>query len=30
MNLEIWARLFLDGTSHEDVAAQLAERSMAA
>jgi asparagine synthase (glutamine-hydrolysing) len=30
MNLEIWARLFLDGHSHEDVAAQLAERSLAA
>jgi asparagine synthase (glutamine-hydrolysing) len=30
MNLEIWSRLFLDGRSHEDVAAELAERSIAA
>jgi asparagine synthase (glutamine-hydrolysing) len=30
MNLEIWSRLFLDGQSHEDVSAELAERSQAA
>jgi asparagine synthase (glutamine-hydrolysing) len=30
MKLEIWARLFLGGRSHEDVFAQLAERSLAA
>lgn len=30
MNLELWARLFLDGRSHEDVAGELAERSLAA
>ncbi len=30
MNLEIWSRLFLDGRSHEDVAGELAERSLAA
>jgi asparagine synthase (glutamine-hydrolysing) len=30
MNLEIWSRLFLDGRSHEDVANELAERSLAA
>ena len=30
MNLEIWSRLFLDGQSHEDVAGELAERSLAA
>ena len=30
MNLEIWSRLFLDGRSHEDVASELAERSLAA
>jgi len=30
INLEIWSRLFLDGTSHEDVAHELAERGLAA
>ncbi len=30
MNLEIWARLFLDGMSHEDLSADLAERKAAA
>jgi asparagine synthase (glutamine-hydrolysing) len=30
MNLEIWCRLFLDGTSHEDLAGELGERSLAA
>lgn len=30
MNLEIWSRLFLDGRSHEDVAGELAARSLAA
>ena len=30
MNLEIWSRIFLDGTSEVDVAGQLAERVMAA
>jgi asparagine synthase (glutamine-hydrolysing) len=30
MNLEIWSRLFLDGVSHEDIAGELAERSLAA
>ena len=30
MNLEIWGRLFLDGTSYEDVAGALADRSRAA
>ena len=30
MNLEIWSRLFLDGRSHEDVSAELAEKSLAA
>jgi asparagine synthase (glutamine-hydrolysing) len=30
MNLEIWSRLFLDGRSHEDVASELAEQSLAA
>jgi asparagine synthase (glutamine-hydrolysing) len=30
LNLEIWCRLFLDGTSHADVAGELAERSLAA
>jgi asparagine synthase (glutamine-hydrolysing) len=30
MNLEIWSRLFLDGTAHQDVAGELAERSLAA
>ena len=30
MNLEIWARLFLDGESYEDIAARLADREKAA
>ena len=30
MNFEIWARLFLDGQSHEEVAADLHARSLAA
>ena len=30
MNLEIWSRLFLDGRSHDDVASELSERSLAA
>lgn len=30
MNLEIWARIFLDGRPHEDVADELSERSRAA
>jgi len=30
LNLEIWCRLYLDGTSHEDVSAELSERSLAA
>lgn len=30
LNLEIWSRLHLDGASHEDVAAELAESSLAA
>ncbi|HEX6996393.1 MAG TPA: asparagine synthase (glutamine-hydrolyzing) [Gammaproteobacteria bacterium] len=30
LNLEIWSRLYLDGASHEDVAAELAESSLAA
>ena len=30
LNLEIWSRLFLDGASHETVANELAERSLAA
>jgi asparagine synthase (glutamine-hydrolysing) len=30
LNLEIWSRLFLDGASHEAVASELAERSLAA
>ena len=29
MNLEIWARLYMDGQHHEDVAGTLAERSLA-
>jgi len=30
MNLEIWFRLFVDGRAHEDVAAELQQRSLAA
>jgi asparagine synthase (glutamine-hydrolysing) len=30
MNLEIWSRLFLDGQSHQDISADLAERGRAA
>jgi asparagine synthase (glutamine-hydrolysing) len=30
LNLEVWSRLFLDGRSYEDVAGELAERSLAA
>jgi hypothetical protein len=30
LNFEIWCRLFLDGRSHDDVAGELAERSLAA
>jgi asparagine synthase (glutamine-hydrolysing) len=30
LNLEIWSRLFLDGKTHEDVAQDLADRSLAA
>jgi asparagine synthase (glutamine-hydrolysing) len=30
LNLEIWSRLFLDGTSYPDVAGDIAERSLAA
>jgi asparagine synthase (glutamine-hydrolysing) len=30
LNLEIWSRLFVDGTSHEDLAGELVERSLAA
>jgi asparagine synthase (glutamine-hydrolysing) len=30
LNLEIWCRLYLDGTSHEDVSTELSERSLAA
>lgn len=30
MNLEIWCRLFLDGSSHEDLAGELGARSRAA
>jgi asparagine synthase (glutamine-hydrolysing) len=30
LNLEIWSRLFVDGTSHADIAGELAERSLAA
>jgi asparagine synthase (glutamine-hydrolysing) len=30
LNLEVWSRLYLDGRGHEDVAAELSERSLAA
>lgn len=30
LNLEVWCRLYVDGTSHQDVACDLAERSLAA
>jgi len=30
MNLELWARIFLDGQSHTDVAGQLVEQTLAA
>ncbi len=30
MNLETWFRLFVDGRTHEDVAAELSQRSLAA
>lgn len=30
MNIEIWSRLFLDGRSHDDVSAELIEKSFAA